>query len=109
MTLRRVQVGNLALLEPVQRIISRDSGGELQAGPLCLTCGRVVQQENIVHETRTTAQVLFRCHGEEELRTYDFDTETWPENATDPDDRYWQLRSFRMRDRLFDPMRHAGK
>lgn len=64
------------------------------AGPPCLTCGRVVQKEEIVEEGPTFCRVLFTCHGREELRTYEFETREWG---------YDELRRMRLADRLFDP------
>jgi hypothetical protein len=65
------------------------------AGPICLTCGREVQSEAIVEDWKYGVKVLFKCHGQEELRTYDFGTEHWD---------YERLRAARMSDRLFDPL-----
>lgn len=109
MTLRRVKHSLWELISaPIQPTLHMVEGIQ-EHGPLCLTCGRVVPRESIVDDRRTSVDMLFECHGEQELRTYDFESETWPENSFDPDDRYQQLRRYRMGDRLFDPMRHAGK
>ena len=49
-------------------------------GPLCMTCGRVVDYEALVEgypgET-TYARVLVRHHGAEELRTFDMGSTNW--------------------------------
>lgn len=65
------------------------------AGPVCMTCGKVVPYEAIVDVGKTWARVLVRCHGAEELAEFDFGTEHWG---------YDELRAFRMRKSWFDPM-----
>lgn len=64
------------------------------AGPTCLTCGRIVQEEQMVETHKTGCRVLVRCHGDEELRTFDFGTEQWD---------HTHLRRAMQRMRWFDP------
>lgn len=72
MSIKRTQLGLLAaLLAP----ITYDT-----EGPLCLTCGRVVDGESLVEgfpgET-TFCKVLVRHHNAEELRTFDMGSKEW--------------------------------
>lgn len=64
------------------------------AGPTCLTCGRIVQKEEMVETHKTGCKVLVTCHGQEELRTFDFGTEAW---------NHIDLKKAMQRMRWFDP------
>lgn len=63
-------------------------------GNTCLTCGRLVQKEEMVETYKTGCKVLVTCHGQEELRTFDFDTEGW---------NHIDLKRAMSRSRWFDP------
>lgn len=63
-------------------------------GPMCHTCLRVIPYEEIVEQGSTFVKVLARCHGEEQLETFDFGSVEWD---------YEMLRSYRMRQKWFDP------
>jgi len=71
-------------------------------GPVCMTCGRVVDSEAIVEgypgET-TFARVLVKHHGAEELRTFDMGSTNWDER---------DLGSLMRRTNWFDPTAHEG-
>ena len=73
MPLLKSSVGLTALLAPhVQSPL----------GPVCLTCGRVVDEEQLVEGypgESTFAKVLVRHHGAEELRTFDMGSSNWDE------------------------------
>lgn len=67
------------------------------AGPVCMTCGRVVDSEQLVdgEPGRTTfAKVLVKHHGQEELRTFDFGSVEWDSDM---------LKSHMSRGNWFDP------
>lgn len=69
--------------------------------PLCLTCGRPVDSEELVEgeeQVTTFAKVLVKHHGAEELRTFDFGSTNWDDH---------DLRQFMASADWFDPM-HAG-
>lgn len=71
-------------------------------GPVCLTCGRVVDYEELVEGepgVTTFAKVLVRHHGAEELRTFDLGSTNWDER---------DLASFKRRTNWFDPGAHEG-
>ena len=72
MSLRRVKFGYLAaLVAPLTPSIE---------GALCLTCGQIVDSESIVEGEPgqyTWTKVLVRHHGQEELRTFEFDSTEW--------------------------------
>lgn len=71
-------------------------------GPVCLTCGRIVDSEALVEgypgET-TFAKVLVKHHGAEELRTFDMGSSNWDEQ---------DLASMMGRTNWFDPTAHEG-
>lgn len=71
-------------------------------GPVCLTCGRVVDDEALVEGypgSTTFAKVLVKHHGAEELRTFDMGSSNW-----DAED----LASMMRRTNWFDPSSHEG-
>lgn len=71
-------------------------------GPLCMTCGRVVDEEQIVEGypgESETCKVLVRHHGAEELRTFDMASKEW--DAAD-------LASLMRRAHWFDPLQDGG-
>lgn len=71
-------------------------------GPVCLTCGRLVDSEAVVdgEPGRTTwCKVLVKHHGAEEVRTFDMGSIEW--------DSY-ELKSHMMRANWFDPTSHEG-
>jgi hypothetical protein len=71
-------------------------------GPVCLTCGRVVDSEELVEGypgESQTAKVLVRHHGAEELRTFDMGSTNWDER---------DLGSMMRRTNWFDPYAHEG-
>lgn len=71
-------------------------------GPVCMTCGRVVESEELVegYPGQTTyAKVLVRHHGAEELRTFDMGSANWDER---------DLGSMMRRTNWFDPRSHEG-
>ena len=63
-------------------------------GATCLTCGRVVQKEEMVETHKYGCKVLVTCHGQEELRSFDFGTEYWGDQ---------DLKRAMQRMRWFDP------
>lgn len=71
-------------------------------GPVCMTCGRLVDEERLVEgypgET-VYAKVLVRHHGAEELRTFDMKSTNWDER---------DLASMMRRTNWFDPTSHEG-
>lgn len=70
--------------------------------PLCLTCGRPVDSEELVEgeeQVTTYAKVLFKHHGAEELCTFDFGSTNWDDH---------DLRQFMASVALFDPTK-AGE
>lgn len=77
-------------------------------GASCLTCLKLVEQEEIVEGVdcdkdgrliglRPVVKVLVRCHGAEELRTFDMGSKEW-----DGDD----LKRFMQSAEWFDPTQH---
>lgn len=71
-------------------------------GPVCLTCGRVVDEETLVEGypgESTFAKVLVRHHGAEELRTFAMGSTNWDER---------DLAQLMRRTNWFDPTRHEG-
>jgi hypothetical protein len=71
-------------------------------GAVCLTCGRLVDEEAIVEGypgESVTAKYLVRHHGAEELRTFHMGSTNW--DHTD-------LRSYVRRTNWFDPTAHEG-
>ncbi len=48
--------------------------------PECATCNRYVDSVNIVEMHKTTAKVLARHHGAEELATFELGTEDYDED-----------------------------
>lgn len=72
------------------------------SGPVCMTCGRLVDSENMVEGEpgkTTFAKVLVKHHGAEELRTFDMGSVEW--------DSY-ELKSHMMRANWFDPRGDTG-
>lgn len=66
-------------------------------GPVCLTCGRVVDSEELVEGypgESTHAKVLVKHHGAEELRTFEMGSTNWDER---------DLGSMMRRTNWFDP------
>lgn len=89
MPLKRTQIGYMAsLLLPITA--ARDC-----TGPLCLTCHRPVDSEEMVEDRPTGCRVLVRHHGAEEIRDFEFDSREW-------DDR--DLKRAMQSARFFDPM-----
>ena len=73
---------------------------ENQQGAFCLICRRPTDSEQMVDEARgqrNFARVLVRCHGDEELRTFEFGSSEW--DHTD-------LNRAMQRCAWFDPMSH---
>lgn len=71
-------------------------------GPVCMTCGRIVDSEALVEGypgESQTCKVLVRHHGAEELRTFDMGSTNW--DAGD-------LKSMMRRTNWFDPGAHEG-
>ena len=77
--------------------------GHAAAGPRCETCDHVVRIERIVEEGKTFVKVLVQCHGKDELHVHDLGSETWDENANEPEDKYDLLRQHRLTARYFVP------
>jgi hypothetical protein len=53
---------------------------ENSAGAWCLTCLKACDSEQLVEEhrgQRNSAKVLVKCHGSEELGTFEFGSEHW--------------------------------
>ena len=72
------------------------------AGPVCMTCGRIVDSESLVEGEpgRTTyARVLVKHHGAEELRTFTMESVEWDSH---------ELRSHMQRANWFDPSGGEG-
>ncbi len=92
MTLRRSHA-------PLDRIITAP-WVQSARGPVCMTCGRIVDSEALVEgypgET-TYARVLVKHHGAEELRTFDMQSTNWDER---------DLASYMRRTNWFDPSSH---
>lgn len=101
MTLRRVNVGQLSGL--------RAKPQHQKAGPECILCshkeGRkvVVRSEELVEhlpgDGKTYARVLVKCHGQEELVTFEMGTRDWD---------FEHLSRLMGRHRWFDPKAMAG-
>ena len=71
-------------------------------GPVCMTCGRIVDREELVEGypgESTYAKVLVRHHGAEELRTFDMGSSNWDEG---------DLASMMRRTNWFDPRSYEG-
>lgn len=66
-----------------------------------MICNRPSDEEQLVEESHgkrgNFARVLVRCHGAEELRTFEFGTEAWDET---------DLKRAMQRCAWFDPMSH---
>lgn len=83
-----------------QRIVAHQRSASL--APLCLTCGRDVDGEELVEGepgTHDYARVLVRHHGAEELRTFRMGTIDWS-----PDELASRMRGADW----FDPRVEAG-
>lgn len=48
--------------------------------PLCMTCGRYLDGEQVVESKGSMVKVLGRHHGAEELVSFDLGTEHWDED-----------------------------
>jgi hypothetical protein len=71
-----------------------------RCGAYCMICLRPTASEEIkeeVHGDKNYARVLVRCHGSEELRTFEFGSKEW--DSTD-------LKRAMQRCAWFDPMSH---
>jgi hypothetical protein len=71
-------------------------------GPVCMTCGRIVDSEELVEGypgVSTIAKVLVKHHGAEELGTFDMGSSNWDER---------DLASMMRRRNWFDPTRFEG-
>lgn len=71
-------------------------------GAVCLTCGQLVDSEEIVAGypgESMVSQVLVRHHGAEELRTFDMGSSNWD---------HADLASMMSRTNWFDPYGHEG-
>lgn len=78
-------------------------------GPVCMTCGRVVDSEEMVEgypaepergrEGSQVVRVLVKHHGAEELRTFDMGSTNWDES---------DLASMMRRTNWFDPTKYEG-
>ncbi len=71
-------------------------------GCLCMTCGRLVDSEEIVEGypgESGWAKVLVKHHGAEELRTFDMGSTNWD---------HYDLASMMARTNWFDPTSHEG-
>lgn len=94
----------MALLRTSTSLLQRVLAPAVQsaAGPVCMTCGRIVDGEALVEGEpgkTTFAKVLVKHHGAEELRTFDMGSIEW--------DSY-ELKSHMMRANWFDPRGDAG-
>lgn len=72
-----------------------------RCGAYCMICNRPTDSENVVEEHRgdvNYVRVLVRCHGAEELCTFEFASKDW--TYEDDVKRAMQRRAW------FDPMRH---
>ncbi len=75
---------------------------EHATGPVCMTCGQVVDSETLVEGypgESTWCKVLVKHHGAEELGTFQFGSTNW--DAQD-------LKSFMRRRNWFNPLEHEG-
>ncbi len=74
---------------------------ENMCGAYCMLCRRPSDSEEFVEEHRgesgNFAKVLVRCHGTEELGTFEFGSSDWDES---------DLKSAMQRRKWFDPMSH---
>lgn len=71
-----------------------------RCGAYCMICNRPTQSESLVDEQRgqkNFARVLVRCHGAEELRTFEFGSSEWDDT---------DLKRAMNRCAWFDPMSH---
>ena len=104
MTLRRRRLGYLpTLLQRVDRAAMRNGG------PICQTCLKPVDSEEWVGgyardaNGNTTqydyAEVLYRCHGAEELVRFNMGSTDWTSD---------DLQRAVQRTRIFDPNGHLG-
>ena len=94
----------MALVRSTTSLLQRNLAPAVQGprGPICLTCGRIVDEEQLVDGEpgqTTYARVLVRHHGAEELRTFDMGSTEW--------DGY-ELASHMRRANWFDPRGDAG-
>lgn len=94
-SLRRSRIGFMTQL--ASRPLAQN-----RCGAYCMTCRRPSDEEILVEEhrgdKRNEAKVLVRCHGAEELGTFEFDSEQW----TLEDD----LKRGMQRVMWFNPMSH---
>lgn len=78
------------------------AGDTAMRGAVCMTCGRIVDEEALVEGypgESTFARYLVRHHGAEELRTFDMGSQNW--DVTD-------LQTMVGRTNWFDPTSHEG-
>ena len=71
-------------------------------GPVCMTCGRVVDEEQLVEGypgESVTCKVLVKHHGAEELRTFHMGSTNWDER---------DLAQMMRHTNWFDPTKHEG-
>lgn len=71
-----------------------------RCGAFCKTCLKPTDSENLVEEQRGAtnyARVLVRCHGSEELGTFEFGSSEWDEH---------DLKRAMQRRVWFDPLSH---
>ena len=73
-----------------------------RCGAYCMICRRPSDEEQLVEEVhspkRNFARVLVRCHGSEELRTFEFASENWDADT--------DLKRAMQRCAWFDPLSH---
>ena len=72
-----------------------------RCGAYCMICNKPTEKEELVEEQRGAvnfARVLVRCHGAEELRTFEFGSSDW--------DYGLDLKRAMQRCAWFDPMSH---
>lgn len=72
-----------------------------RCGAYCMICNRPSDEERIVDEARGNknfCKVLVRCHGAEELRTFEFGSADWDYES--------DLKRAMQRCAWFDPMSH---
>lgn len=88
-------------LGALENLVQAPYAGSVR-GAVCLTCGRLVDSEEIVEGypgESVTCKVLVKHHGAEELRTFDMGSKDW--DHTD-------LASYMQRTNWFDPFSHDG-